>query len=219
MTTQQKNEPKNNKCSRLKGFVFSTYLASIVLLLVTSIIIREGLIHKDDLGNTLSTVINTHFIFLILLGPLLLYEGLSRFQETFIHKVSFIHKKKMYFLLTVAITVWALSALPMWVSMKFNNETKVFSITSYSLIQSDETIMVPYNKVSFEPDRYYASYASQRGKVYQIKMKYLDENSQQAEMELYSTSHFRFFGKRKHRDDRLKLFRSVTAQSRHGIWQ
>ena len=132
MTTQQKNEPKNNKWSRLKGFVISTYLAAIVLLLVTSIIIREGLIHKDDLGNTLSTVINTHFIFLILLGPLLLYEGLSRFKEKFIHKVSFIHKKKMYFLLTVAITVWALSALPMWVSMKFNNEIKVFSITKTS---------------------------------------------------------------------------------------
>ena len=36
----------------------------------------------------------------------------------------------MYFLLTMAITVWALSTLPMWVSMKFNNETKVFSILS-----------------------------------------------------------------------------------------
>ena len=222
------NSPKLNKTKadkeplgKIFWFLILSWLVLLLLIALIAVYQKEGIIHQDDFGNTVFSKVETVNLLFLVGAPLVYFFILYGLRALFskINKEPFLGFNYVVVLpLTVLICGYMGIFMPYWTSLKFDNEAKVLIKTDYSLIKSNQKLMMPYDEIRFYKERRYRSDGGNPS--YMVYYIYLEipkkapkpitapSNSwHEKSWLIYSSSYFRFWSRGEYWDETYRLFR------------
>ena len=223
MKNSKLNNTKANKkpLDKILWFLLLSWLLLLLLLALISMYQKEGIIHQDDLGNTLFSKVSTFNLLFIVGAPIfwyffgflltILFEKIKKREIT---RFGYI----VALPLTILISGYIGYFTPYWTSLKFDNEAKFLTLTEHSLSNGKQKVMIPYNESKFtaetnigygDTETAYVIYLEIPKETSKILSESIYSNRYEERWEIYYTSFFRFWGEREHRNKTLQLFSSL----------
>ncbi len=227
MSKPKLNETKADKepLGKIFWFLWLPWFVLLLLIVLIAVYQKEGIIHQDDLGNTVFSKVKTGALFALVGGPIyfLFFAALFGALLKKINKEPFSGFNYVVVLpLTVLFCAYIGIFTPYWTSLKFDNEAKVLIKTDYSLSKPNQKLMIPYNELRFDYERRYQSTDGGNNSymVYSIILEIPKKSPKpitapsgswyEKRWVIYSSSWFRFWGRGEHWDETYRLFRSLT---------
>ena len=226
MNSPKLNEKKADKepLGKIFWFLILPWLVLLLLIALIAVYQKEGIIHQDDLGNTVFSKVETVNLLFLVGGPIY-YFFISYGLRALFSKINKEPFSGFNYVVVLPLTVLICGYMgifsPYWTSLKFDKEAKVLIKTDYSLSKPNQKLMIPYNELRFDYKRRYQSNSD--GGSYMVYYIYLEipkkapkpitapSNSwHEKRWVIYSSSWFRFWGRGEHWDETYRLFRSLT---------
>ena len=221
------NETKANKepLGKIFWFLWLPWFVLLLLLALISMYQKEGIIHQDDLGNTVFSRVETFSLFFLVGGPFWFWF-LTYLISALFDKINKAPFSGFNYVVVLPLTVLICGSMgiftPYWTSLKFDNEAKVLIKTDYSLSKPNQKMIMPYNEIRFDYSRRYRS-ADSGNNYYMVYYIYLEipkkapkpittpsDAWHEKRWQIYSSSWFRFWSREKHWDETYRLFRKLT---------
>ena len=223
MKNSKPNEIKANKktLDKILWFLLLSWLLLLLLIALISMYQKEGIIHQDDLGNTLFSKVSTFNLFFIVGAPIFWYF-FGFLLTIFFEKIRKREVTSLGYIVALPLTILICGYIgyftPYWTSLKFDNDAKVLTLTERSFSNGKQKVMIPYSDSRFTTE-YSLGYGDNKT-IYQIYLEIPKEasklfsesiysNRYEERWEIYYTSFFRFWGEREHRNKTLDLFSSL----------
>ena len=141
MNSPKLNETKADKepLGKIFWFLWLPWFVLLLLIILINVYQKEGIIHQDDLGNTVFSKVKTGVLFALVGGPIyfLFFAALFGALLQKINKEPFSGFNYVVVLpLTVLICASVGIFAPYWTSLKFDNKAKVLILIELPTINA-----------------------------------------------------------------------------------
>ena len=170
MNSPKLNEKKADKepLGKIFWFLILPWLVLLLLIALIAVYQKEGIIHQDDLGNTVFSKVGTVNL-LFLVGAPIYYFFISYGLRALFSKINKEPFSGFNYVVVLPLTVLICGYMgifsPYWTSLKFDKEAKVLIKTDYSLRKPNQKLMIPYNELRVDYERRYQSNSDSRSYV------------------------------------------------------